>query len=165
MDRTAATVGDALVLEVRTLKTTWALSALPSWDRPWPDTETTWSSFAILFSRLVIALWSLLVSLAWPSTTRVPVVSLTGWNGAARVSACSLGVLAGRNELLSVFTAVDSAGSSAMHKSPAITQPAMMAQRNRIAKRASPAMRFPIDPPGSMTLRELLITLSFPLTA
>ena len=34
VDRTAATVGAALVLEVRTLKTTWALSARPSWDRP-----------------------------------------------------------------------------------------------------------------------------------
>src|SRR6266568_4906202 len=115
----AATVGDARVLEVRTLMTTWALSALPSLDRPCADTETTWLSFAILFSRLVIALWSLLVSLAEPRTTRVAVVSLVGWNGAARFSACTLGELAGRKELLSVLTALDSSGRSVMHRAAA----------------------------------------------
>ena len=127
MDRTAATVGDASVLEVWTLKTTWALSALPSLDRPWADTDTTWSSLAILFSRLVIACWSLLVSLDVPRTTRVPVVSLAGWKGEARLSAFSLGELAGRKELLSVLTALDRAGNKVMHRAPAISQKAMMA--------------------------------------
>src|ERR1039457_2966717 len=91
--------------------------------------------------------WSLELSADLPSTTRVPVVSLVGWNGAARFIACTLGELAGRNELLSVFTALDSEGNKAMHKAPAIIQRAMRTYRNRMAKRASPAMKFPIVPP------------------
>jgi len=126
VDRTAATVGDASVLDVCTLKITWALSTRPSLDWPWSDTDTTWLSLAILFCRLVMACWSLLDSLAWPSTTSVPVVSLVGWNGAARLSACTLGELAGRKELLSVFTALPSDGNSAMHSAPATIQKAMM---------------------------------------
>ena len=72
------------------------------------------------------ACWSLLDSLDWPSTTSVPVVSLVGWNGAARLSACTLGSPDGRNELLSVFTALPSDGNSAMHSAPAMIQKAMM---------------------------------------
>ena len=53
-------------------------------------------------------------------------LSLVGWNGAARFIACTLGELAGRNELLSVFTAVDRDGKKAMHSAPMITQAAMM---------------------------------------
>jgi hypothetical protein len=53
--RMLATVGAASVLDVCTLMTSWALSTLPSLDRPWSDTETTWSSLAILFCSLVIA--------------------------------------------------------------------------------------------------------------
>ncbi len=147
MDRTAATVGDASVLEVCTLKITCAFSTLPSLDWPWSDTETTWSSWAILFCRLVTACWSLLDSLDLPSTTSRPVVSLVGWNGAARLSACTLGELDGRNELLSVLTALPRDGNSAMHSAPAMIQKAMMKYRNRMANRASPAMKLSIAPP------------------
>jgi len=93
--------------------------------------------------------WSLLDSLALPSTTRVPVVSLTGWNGAARCSACTLGELPGRNELLSVLTALDSEGKNVRHRAPATTQKAMIAYRNRMANLASPAMKFSIARPPS----------------
>jgi len=93
--------------------------------------------------------WSLLDSLALPSTTRVPVVSLTGWNGAARCSACTLGELPGRNELLSVLTALDSEGKNVRHRAPATTQKAMITYRNRIANLASPAMKFSIARPPS----------------
>jgi hypothetical protein len=141
--RMAATVGEASVLDVCTSRTSWALDTLPSLDRPWSETETTWSSLAILFCSLVIACWSLLDSLDLPSTTRVPVVSLTGWNGSARCSACTLGELPGRNELLSVLTALDSEGKNARHNAPAISQKAMMTYRNRISNLASPAMKFP----------------------
>ncbi len=41
VERMAVTVGDASVLDVSTLMTTWALSTLPSLDTPWSDTETT----------------------------------------------------------------------------------------------------------------------------
>ena len=54
-------------------------------------------------------------------------VSLVGWKGAARFIACTLGELDGRNELLSVLTALDSEGKKAMHKAPATSQKAMMA--------------------------------------
>ena len=74
-------------------------------------------------------------------------VSFTGWNGAARLSACSLGVLAGRKELLSVLTALDRSGSSTMHRAPAISQAAMMMYRNRTANRASAAMTSPMRSP------------------
>ena len=70
---------------------------------------------------------SLESSLDLPSTTRVPVVSFVGWKGAARFIACTLGELGGRNELLSVLTALDSEGKKAMHKAPATSQKAMMA--------------------------------------
>src|SRR3984957_11311937 len=143
----AATVGDALVLEVCTPITTWALSALPSMDRPWSETDTTWSSLAILFWSLVMDCRSLALSLDLPSTTRFPVVSFVGWNSAARFIACTLGELAGRNELLSVLTALPSEGNKAMHKAPATRQKAMMAYRIGMAKRASPAMKFPTAPP------------------
>ena len=149
VERIAATVGDALVLEVCTLITSWALSTLPSLDRPWSETDTTWSSLAILFWSLVMDCRSLELSLDLPSTTRVPVVSFVGWNGAARFIACTLGELGGRNELLSVLTALPSEGNKAMHKAPATSQKAMMAYRNRIANRASPAMTFPTAPPRS----------------
>ncbi len=145
----AATVGEALVLEVSTLMTSWALSTLPSLDRPWSETETTWSSLAILFCSLVTDCWSLAVSVDLPSTTRVPVVSFVGWKGAARFIACTLGELAGRNELLSVLTALPSEGNKAMHRAPAMIHKAMIAYRNRMANRASPAMKFPTArPPG-----------------
>ncbi len=91
------------------------------------------------------------MSLDLPSTTRVPVVSLVGSNGAARFIACTLGELAGRKELLSVLTALPSEGNKAMHRAPAITQRAMIAYRNRMANRASPAMKFPMmRPPDSI---------------
>ena len=149
----AATVGDALVLEVCTLITSWALSILPSLDRPWSETDTTWSSLAILFWSLVMDCRSLELSFDLPSTTRVPVASFVGWNGAARFIACTLGELGGRNELLSVLTALPSEGNKAMHKAPATSQKAMMAYRNRIANRASPAMKFPTAPPRRVPTR------------
>ena len=73
------------------------------------------------------ACWSLLVSLDLPSTTRVAVVSLTGWKGAASCSASSDGALDGRKELLSVLTALVRLGMSAMHRPAATSQPAMTA--------------------------------------
>ena len=82
-------------------------------------------------------LWSLLPSLDLPTTTSVPVVSPVGWNGAARSSACTLGVMAGRKELLSVLTELASDGNSTMHKVPAISQPTMM--NSGTGSRAGPA--------------------------
>ncbi len=78
-------------------------------------------------------------------------MSFVGWKGAARFIACTLGELAGRNELLSVLTALPSEGNKAMHKAPATSQKAMIAYRNRIANRASPAMKLPTErPPDSI---------------
>jgi hypothetical protein len=55
----------------------------------------------------------------------VPVVVPAGWNGAASISACWLGVLAGKNVLLSVLTELATEGSSAIHKAAAISHPAI----------------------------------------
>ena len=55
-----------------------------------------------------------------------------------------------------MFTALPSEGNKAMHRAPATSQKAMIAYRNRIANRASPAMKLPIErPPGTVRVYAL----------
>ena len=109
---------------------TVSCSACPSADWPASRTSTTRPTRDMALDKRAMASWSALVS--GPSeaaATTVTAVSEAPCSGEASWAACSLGALAGRNEVLSLCVTLDSEGSSVMAATVPATQAATMAQR------------------------------------
>ena len=70
-------------------------------------------------------------------------VSEASCSGEASWAACSLGALAGRNEVLSLCVTLDSDGSSAIAAAAPATQASTIAQRKRTASRPVAAKKVP----------------------
>ena len=70
-------------------------------------------------------------------------VSVAPCSGEASRAACSLGALAGRNEVLSLCVTLDSDGSSAMAAATPATQASTITQRKRTDTRPVAAKKVP----------------------
>ncbi len=79
------------------------------------------------------------------ATTTPTAVSEALCSGEASWAACSLGALAGRNEVLSLCVTLDSDGSSTMAAIVPATQASRMAQRKRTASRPAAAKEVPTE--------------------
>jgi hypothetical protein len=92
-----------------------------------------------------MAAWSAALSVlpAWAApdraATTVTAVSEAPCSGEASWAACSLGALAGKNEVLSLCVTFDSEGSSVMAATVAATQASTIAQRKRTDSRPTTA--------------------------
>ena len=123
---------------------TVSCSACPSADGPASRTETTREIRASERSSRTRKASSAPVSVPPDrAATTVTAVSEASCSGEASWAACSLGALAGRNEVLSLCVTLDSDGSSAIAAATPATQASTMAQRKRTASRPVAAKKVP----------------------
>jgi hypothetical protein len=119
---------------------TVSCSARPSADCPASRTEVTRATRASAPDSRAMAAWS--APVRGPparAVTTVTAVSEAPCSGEASWAACSLGALAGRNEVLSLCVTLDSDGSSIMAATVPATQASTIAQRKRTASRPATA--------------------------
>ena len=123
---------------------TVSCSARPSADCPASRTTVTVAARDIAPDSRATAAWSAAVSVPPDrATTTVTAVSEAPCSGEASWAACSLGALAGRNEVLSLCVTLDSDGSAAMAAIVPATQASTIAQRKRTASRPATAKNEP----------------------
>ena len=123
---------------------TVSCSACPSADCPASRTETTRGIRASEpLSRSTKASSGPVSAPLDRAATTVTAVSAAPCSGEASWAACSLGALAGRNEVLSLCVTLDSDGSSAMAAAAPAAQASTMAQRKRTASRPVAAKKVP----------------------
>ena len=130
---------------------TVSCSARPSADSPASRTAVTLSTRASAPASRATAASSVLVNTVPVSgppdraTTTPTAVSEALCSGEASWAACSLGALAGRNEVLSLCVTLDNDGSSTMAATAPATQASRMAQRNRTESRPTAAKEILTD--------------------
>ena len=128
---------------------TVSCSACPSADCPASRTATTLATRDSEPASRATNAWSAPDSVPPGSVlldraaTTVTAVSVAPCSGEASRAACSLGALAGRNEVLSLCVTLDSDGSSAMAATAPATQASTMAQRKRTDSRPAAAKKVP----------------------
>jgi hypothetical protein len=119
---------------------TVSCSARPSADCPASRTEATRATRDSEPASRATNAWSAPVSVpSARAATTVTAVSVAPCSGEASWAACSLGALAGRNEVLSLCVTLDSDGSSAMAATATATQASTIAQRKRTDSRPAAA--------------------------
>ena len=123
---------------------TVSCSAWLSADCPASRTDTTRGTRASAVASRATSAWSVPVS-AWPrvAATTVTAVSEARCSGEASWAACSLGALAGRNEVLSLCVTLDSDGSSTMAAAVPVTQASRITHRKRTDSRPIAAKKVP----------------------
>ena len=119
-------------------------SAWPSADGPASRTEVTRATPARAAASRVMAAWSAAVRApAGRAATTVTAVSEAPCSGEASWAARSLGALAGRNVVLSLWVTADSDGRATMAAARPASQAATMTQRKRTAIRPAAAKNVP----------------------
>jgi hypothetical protein len=126
---------------------TVSCSAWPSADCPASATATTRPIRPSAAASRAITAWSAADS-GWPAltATTVTAVSEAPCSGEASWAACSLGALAGRNEVLSLCVTADSEGSSVSAAASPAAQASTTSQRNRTEIRPAAAKKEPTKP-------------------
>ena len=133
---------------------TVSCSARPSADCPASRTEVTLATPAMARASRAMAAWSAAVSVpAGRAATTVTAVSEASCSGEASWAACSLGALAGRNEVLSLCVTADSDGRPIIAAATPASQAAAITQRKRTASRPATAKNVPAEPIVARILR------------